>query len=89
MLEGREVSAKKIKQPATGPVSGEEQTATATVVAKKYRTFSSRARTLQQQFSESNEPFLDRLDIFSDATDLKNTLVLLFLRHLPPQSQIN
>ena len=60
-----------------------------TVVTKKYLLFSSRARTLQYQFWASNEPFLDRLDIFSDATDLKNTLVLLFLRHLPPQSQIN
>ena len=29
--------------------------------------------------------FIDRLDIFSDATDLENTLVVLFLRHLPPQ----
>ena len=48
------------------------------MVPKKYPYFSSRARTLQQQFSESNEPFLDRSDIFSDATDLKNTLVLLF-----------
>ena len=28
--------------------------------------------------------FFDRLDIFSDATDLKNTLVLLLLRHLTP-----
>ena len=60
-----------------------------TVVGKKYLYFSSRARTLQWQFSESNEPFPVRLDIFSDAIDLKNTLVLLFLRHLPPQSQIN
>ena len=60
-----------------------------TVVPKKYPYFSSRARTLQQQFSESNEPFLGRSDIFSDATDLKTTLVLLFLRHLLPQSEIN
>ena len=69
--------------------SGASSTQSRTVVGKKYLAFSSRARTLQYQFSESNEPFLDRLDIFSDATDLKNTLVLLFLRHLPPQSQIN
>ena len=55
------------------------------MVGKKYLYFSSRAVTLLYQFSESNEPFLDRLDIFSDATDLKNTLVLLFLRHLLPQ----
>ena len=41
-------------------------------------------RDKQLSFSESNEPFFDRLDIFSDATDLKNTLVLLFSRHLHP-----
>ena len=40
------------------------------------------ARTLQQPFSESNEPFFDRLDIFSDIIDMENTLVLLFLQHL-------
>ena len=47
------------------------------------------APTSTLSFEALNEPILDRLDIFSDATDLKNTLVLLFLRHLPPQSQIN
>ena len=31
-----------------------------------------------------NEPIFYLLDIFSDATDLKNTLVLLVLPHLAP-----
>ena len=43
-----------------------------------------RTRAKNYSFSESSEPFFDRLDIFSDATDLKNTLVLLLLRHLTP-----
>ena len=30
----------------------------------------------------STQPIFDRLDIFFDAIDLKNTLVLLFLQHL-------
>ena len=47
--------------------------------------FWGRAATLNVRFSGPTESILDRLDIFSDATDLKNTLVLLFLRHLPPQ----
>jgi len=47
------------------------------------------ASTLEVSFEAVSKPFFDRLDIFSDATDLKNTLVLLFLRHLTPQSQIN
>ena len=42
--------------------------------------FLSRAATLNLRFSEAIEPIFDRLDIFSDAIDLKNTLVLLFLR---------
>jgi hypothetical protein len=42
------------------------------------------ARAKKCSFSATNEPFFDRLDIFSDAIDLKNTLVLLFLRHLHP-----
>ena len=32
-------------------------------------------------FSMTNEQILARLDTFSDATDLVNTLMLLFLRH--------
>ena len=39
-------------------------------------------RDKQWSFSESNEPILEFLDIFSDATDTTNTLVTLFLRHL-------
>jgi hypothetical protein len=42
------------------------------------------ARALQLPFSASNEPILDLLDTFSDATDEINTLVLLVLRHLHP-----
>jgi hypothetical protein len=37
---------------------------------------------LQQPFSARSESIFDLLNIFSDATDVKNTLVLLFLRHL-------
>ena len=36
-------------------------------------------------FSATNESFFDRLDIFSDAINLKNTLVLLFLRLPAPK----
>ena len=38
--------------------------------------------TSEEPFEASTQPIFDRLDIFSDAIDLKNTLVLLFLPHL-------
>ena len=38
--------------------------------------------TSEESFEASTEPIFDRLDIFSYAIDLKNTLVLLFLQHL-------
>ena len=43
-----------------------------------------RCLTSNGKISESNEPIFDRLDIFSDAMNLKNTLVLLFRDHLTP-----
>ena len=39
-------------------------------------------QTSKVSFEELNWTLFDRLDIFSDAIDLKNTLVLLFLQHL-------
>ena len=42
------------------------------------------ARDEKCSFSATNEPIFDRLDIFSDATDVKITLVLLFRVHLHP-----
>ena len=38
--------------------------------------------TSQEPFGASTQPIFDRLDIFSDAIELKNTLLLLVLRHL-------
>ena len=49
-----------------------------------FRQFSRRGATLNARFSAAIEPILDPLDIFSEAMNLKNTLVLLFLRHLHP-----
>ena len=40
--------------------------------------------TLQDSFRASTEPILDRLDTFSDAFDVLDALVTLFLRHLLP-----
>ena len=40
--------------------------------------------TSKVSFEELDWTIFDRLDIFSDAIDLKNMLVLLFLRHLHP-----
>ena len=40
-----------------------------------------RALTLTLSFEALSKPFFDRLDIFSDATNLKITLDLLILRH--------
>ena len=44
-----------------------------------------RGLTSNEKISESNEPIFDRLDIFSDAMNLKNTLVLLFRSSDRPQ----
>ena len=44
-----------------------------------------RAATSNVRFSGPTESILDRLDIFSDSIDLKNTLALLFLPHLLSQ----
>ena len=44
-----------------------------------------RPATLIVRFSGPTESILDRLDIFSDATDAKNTLVILFF--LGPHSR--
>ena len=38
--------------------------------------------TSKLSFEAPSRPFLDRLDTFSDAIDLINTLILLFLPHL-------
>ena len=47
---------------------------TSTKSASETSPFGTRAK--KSSFSESNEPFFDRLDIFSDVTNLENTLVL-------------
>ena len=44
-----------------------------------------RGLTSKSRREASNEPIFDRLDIFSDAMNLKNTLVLLFRSSEQPQ----
>ena len=44
-----------------------------------------RGLTSKSRREASNEPIFDRLDIFSDAMNLKNTLVLLFRSSDQPQ----
>ena len=48
------------------------------VFRMKWDHFFGHASTLEVSFATLNNSILDRLDIFSDAINLKNTLVLLF-----------
>ena len=45
--------------------------------------------TLNLRFSAAIEPIFDLLDTFSDVSNLKNTLVLLFPGHLTPIGQFS
>ena len=52
------------------------------VILSSFEQNRKNVRTLKLSFEALSEPFFDRLDTFSDAIDLKNTLMLLLLPHL-------